>query len=261
MTIKKYFILLFLASFSLKAMEEHKKAKDAPDSHHLEPVVEPLDGLEEISLAHPIFQIAKFVYQKPESILTFDSKAKAFRPKFAFLINRSERSEPSYLAIEKVEKGSWQYAMFVDRDYIFRQERTCSIEDFVLQHYDDGTFRVQSTHGEESFLAVPEVSAGSYQWAIFATEEYIAKNKLVSHFRIATQQIGSQKDFLIETVTENPSNLILDQVPTGGYQSPYFAGFEYPCAENSSKVFDINTAREVKPTERAVGLPKRTLNI
>lgn len=229
MTIPKYFFLFSLFfSLSLTAAEESKK-----------PEIEQEDRE---ALERPRFGKVYFIHQMPEKVLTLDSKSQTDKTKFAFMINRNK--ETSYLAVESVAKDSWQYAFFVDHKHIFKQDRSYTIEEFDLLFFDDGTYRIRCTHGEESFLAVMPVSPGSWQYAIFATEDYIAKNKCISHFKIVAQEGSSNKDFLIETVGENSSVLILNPVASASFQYPFFADFDYlNSSHGHSVIFDINTCR------------------
>lgn len=228
---KKYFLMGFLFPFVLNATDEIKK----PEGQEKKPVAEEL-------FERPEFGKVCFVNQRPESILTYDSASKTYKPKFAFMINKNK--ETTFLATQKVEAGSYQYAFFVEHSSIFKKEPSFTVEDFDLLLYDDGTYRIQSNHGETSFLAVPPVSDGSYQYAIFATEEYIAKNNCQSRFKVIAQDGTNHKDFLIETAGENSVSLVLNPVASGSYEYPYFSGYDYAAGQTgSSMVFDINTAR------------------
>lgn len=231
---KKYFIFMLFFSCALKAVDENKKA--AEESKKSAAVKE------EEFLKQPNFGKVYFTNQKPVSILTYDSAGKVYRAKFAFLINKNK--ETTYLAIEKVNAGSYQYAFFVEHSLVFRQEPSFTIEDFDLLLYDDGTYRIRSNHGVESYLAVPPVSRGNYQYAIFATEEYITQNNCQSRFKVIAQDGTAHKDFIIETLGENSSTLALNPVAMGSFQYPFFADYEYIEGQKSSSVvFDINTCR------------------
>lgn len=179
-----------------------------------------------------------------KGILSFDPKSKNYLFKVPSIININGRQ--SYLAVEPASKNSYQTAFFIDRAHLENRGRSYTISDFAIEKGPDETFRIRCDLGEKSYLALSPVSKDSYQYAIFATEEYLANNKsLMSHFWLK-RDLTRKKSFTIEVANQPGIFLAVGEMGWWQYDYAIFAGVSYLKANaknNYSILFKQNPVR------------------
>lgn len=142
----------------------------------------------------------------------------------AFLTSHTDGGY-SYLLASFVWTGSWQWATFATEDYLSMHGTASSItslQQFELSK-EHQIYRIKCLIGyPSSFLAVKPLSKASWQWAFFASEEYLAQNpSYISHFNIHKNKNGTLR---IESIGQFPGLLTIDNT---GKDHAFFATEEY----------------------------------
>src|SRR5580704_13516563 len=91
----------------------------------------------------------------------------------AFLYGENNRK--GYLAVDPVLKNSYQYAYFGDSNY-FDDKTISRINNFGIVENQDGSISIKSRKQIKSYLAIAPVGSNNYQYALFATKEFLIQN-------------------------------------------------------------------------------------
>ncbi len=119
------------------------------------------------------------------SAYSFNSESRSPRHKDAFLIGKID-NRYAYLIGEPVWSHDWQWTSVYSENHLVHHgtpSAVVSLQQFELVLAQDYTIRIKCLLGNSGFLAVKPVSDGSWQWAFFASDEYLKKNPTyLSHF-------------------------------------------------------------------------------
>lgn len=166
----------------------------------------------------------------------------------AFLISLSGYS---YLIGNSVWGNSWQWASFMTEEHVSMHgtaKTRISMHQFEIVLGENQTFQIKCQSGNSSVLALKPLTKDSWQWAFFASEQYLARHQnLVSRFRIIVNIDGS---FSIESVGKIKGILALE---SSGKSFAFFATKKY--LDSSEKTFCTSFWLNDKSVRKIYGLP------
>lgn len=131
----------------------------------------------------------------------------------AFLFN--EIGQTTYLTFASLGRNGYGPAYFVQLNYFYEESSWAyisqffphwlkgpSLKQFELVPTANGTYRIKSNRGQESFLAAQAPKKNSWQWAYFATEKFLKSNpSYISDFEIVA--INDDESFHIRMPKTN----------------------------------------------------------
>lgn len=152
-------------------------------------------------------------YNEPPGILVRDKESDLQFYQEPFLTALSPI--PSYLSVNPV--STYRYAFFSTLASLGNSQST-SIDGFTLLCNEDGTIKIKCNSGQPSFLATAPVT--SWQYAFFATQNYLNKGTYIDRFRFIPTDNGNYQ-------IQSPDGSYLAITPVNTYQWAFFGRLDY----------------------------------
>jgi hypothetical protein len=99
----------------------------------------------------------------------------------------------SYLLGSTVWKNSWSWATFVDKEYLSIYGTPSdfeSLKQFEIIFIENNMVMLKCELGHQSYLAHKPLGRHGWQWAFFASKEYLEKGSYISEFRLEKTKTG-----------------------------------------------------------------------
>lgn len=154
--------------------------------------------------------------------------------KNAFLI-ATKNDNYAYLIGQPVWSNNWQWTLVYSENHLVHHGTPSAI--VSLQQFElvttSNSVRIKCLLGNSGFLAVKPVSDGSWQWAFFASKEYLEKNPFyLSHFELINNfdrtfsiKIPGKESYLVMDFNEQGQVFFASKTYLDSFKKPFSTSF------------------------------------